>query len=96
MVQGKIVEVCVSSIRSVPWTSRIQGQLLHLLQKERDFGINQYDYRPVFDLHPQCWLLHRRLVCKKEGKHGFGRTFAEIDPRFLEQLPTRVVERLIV
>jgi hypothetical protein len=34
------------------------------------------------------WCYHRRLKC-----NNCGRTFAEIDPRFLPQFPTPVVER---
>jgi hypothetical protein len=50
---------------------------------------NGYYWRPMHHpTHSTVWCLHRRLQCQ-ECK----RTFAEIDPRFLKQLPTPVVER---
>ena len=36
------------------------------------------------------WILHHRMQCQKSDCK---KTFASIDPRFLSQLPTRVVER---
>lgn len=47
-----------------------------------------WHFRPGFMLSSIVWILHRRLECKCCKK-----TFAEIDPRFLSQLPTRVAER---
>jgi hypothetical protein len=50
---------------------------------------NGYYWRPMH--HPTLstvWCLHRRYVCT-----DCKCTFAEIDPRFLKQLPTPVVER---
>ena len=46
-----------------------------------------YDYRPMIDFEKDIWCLHRRLKCT-----CCKRTFAEIDPRFISQLPTTIVE----
>jgi len=49
---------------------------------------HRYDWRPMFYHERIVWVYHRRCRCQKCNK-----TFAEIDPRFLAQLPTRVAER---
>ena len=61
--------------------------------KSKGLVSNGYYWRYAFDFNGNLWLRHRRLECQKK-KGGCGRTFAEIDPRFLEQLPLRVVETL--
>jgi hypothetical protein len=52
----------------------------------------EYNYRLAFDWSQPKWLHHRRVRCA--GKEGCRAQFAEIDPRFLSQLPTPVVEDL--
>ena len=49
-------------------------------------------WRPQHYFDREVWLLHRRLVCKKKNGCGCGRTFAEFHPKFMEQLPSAVVE----
>ena len=52
-----------------------------------------YDFRAAHTFGPQlnAWIFHRRVRCgKKSG--GCGRTVAEIDPRFLAQVDTRITE----
>ncbi len=56
---------------------------------------HKHDFRLMFCFDKIVWLQHRRVRCASgDSKGGCGRTFAEIDPRFLEQLPTGVVEQL--
>ena len=45
-------------------------------------------WRPMFRLEGIVWVLHQRLQCCECKK-----SFTTIDPNFLSQLPTRVVER---
>ena len=46
-------------------------------------------WRPMICHDKVTWVLHNRLKCK-----GCSGSFASIDPDFLSQLSTRVVERL--
>ena len=67
---------------------------------------NGYYWRAAFDFDKIVWIRHRRLRCNPNKKgsavengeetegSGCGKTFAEIHPLFLAQLPTRVVETL--
>ena len=45
-------------------------------------------WRPMICHDKVTWVLHNRLKCK-----DCGGSFASIDPDFLSQLPTRIVER---
>jgi hypothetical protein len=47
-----------------------------------------YQTRPFFDFEKIIYVLPRRFICK-----SCKRTFACIDPQFMSQLPSRVVER---
>jgi hypothetical protein len=47
-----------------------------------------FAWRPMFCMDSITWVLHQRLECCQCKK-----TFTTIDPAFLPQLPTRVVER---
>jgi hypothetical protein len=49
---------------------------------------HDYDWRPMICLDKIVWVLHQRVKCKSCKK-----TIAEIDPRFLSKLLTRVAER---
>lgn len=59
--------------------------------KKETLGSNSWNWRPMIMLDKTAWLLHRRLRCKADSG-GCGRTFAEFDKRFMQQLPTVVVE----
>lgn len=59
---------------------------IHCGKKGGLLSKGQY-FRPMFDHAKITWLLHRRVQCKCR------KTFAEIDPRFLNQLPTEIVDR---
>ena len=48
----------------------------------------QHDWRPMIGLDKITWVMHRRVLCGACSK-----SIAEIDPRFLSRLPTRVAER---
>ena len=45
-------------------------------------------WRPVICIDKVAWVLHHRIQCKDCKK-----TFSTIDPKFLAQLPTRILER---
>ena len=63
--------------------------------KKKCLKSNGYYWRIAFDFSRIVWVRHRRLQCDdSKGKGGCGKTFAEIDPRFLQQLPDRIIETL--
>ena len=55
--------------------------------RKKCLQINQYAWRPMFYYDKIVWLLHRRFNCT-----NCGRTCASIDPKFLSQLPSIVLE----
>jgi len=56
--------------------------------KEKELESHQYVYRPMFSFDKTYYCYHRRVRCKSCLKN-----FAEIDPRFLPQFPTIILER---
>ena len=53
-----------------------------------------YDFRAAhtFGHSSDAWIFHRRVICD-QSKGGCGKTIAEIDPRFLSRMDTRIVEQ---
>jgi len=58
--------------------------------KKCSLKLHQYAWRPMFQFEKIIWVLHHRIECQEKGCK---KTFASIDPRFLSQLPTKIVER---
>ena len=51
-------------------------------------NLDKLTYRPMLHFNRTIWVLHHRIKCRSCKK-----SFTSIDSEFLEQLPTRIVER---
>jgi hypothetical protein len=58
--------------------------------KRTSLESKDYDYRPMFSFDKVSYCYHRRLRCTNSDCR---KTFVEIDPRFLPQFPTVILDR---
>ena len=63
-------------------------------QKTGHLESHIFDFRAAhtFGHSFEAWIFHRRIICEPK-KGGCGQTIAEIDPRFLSKMDTRINEQ---
>jgi hypothetical protein len=60
--------------------------------KKGTLEINRYHWRPFFYFDKVVWILHRRLLCRRDPAHGgCGKSYASFDPHFMSlNMPARI------
>jgi hypothetical protein len=70
------------------YLSRSSCKCIYCKKEKVVISKGEYRYRPFFYFDRIVWVLHGRLMCNACKK-----SFTEIDPLFLKDLPTNILER---